>query len=40
MVLQKLVKDIDPDAFMVLHDAYDVMWVRFPEANNRLLDVD
>lgn len=29
MILQKLVKDIDPDAFMVLHDAYDVMGYGF-----------
>jgi uncharacterized membrane-anchored protein YitT (DUF2179 family) len=29
MVLQKLVKTIDPEAFMVLHDAYDVMGLGF-----------
>ena len=29
MVLQRLVSQIDPDAFMVLHDAYDVMGYGF-----------
>lgn len=28
-ILQRLVKEIDPDAFMVLHDAYDVMGYGF-----------
>ncbi len=35
MILQKLVKDIDPDAFMVLHDAYDVMGSGF---RKRIID--
>ena len=29
MVLQRIVSEIDPDAFMVLHDAYDVMGYGF-----------
>ena len=29
MVLQRLVQEIDPDAFIVLHDAYDVMGYGF-----------
>jgi uncharacterized membrane-anchored protein YitT (DUF2179 family) len=40
MVLQKLVKDIDPDAFMVLHDAYDVMGYGFRKRTIDYSDVD
>ncbi len=40
MVLQKLVKDIDPDAFMVIHDAYDVMGYGFRKRVIDYLDVD
>ena len=31
MVLERLIKEIDPEAFMVLHDAYDVMGYGFKQ---------
>ena len=30
-LLRKIVRDIDPEAFMVMHDAYDVMGYGFRE---------
>ncbi len=40
MVLQALVKGIDPDAFMVLHDAYDVMGYGFRKRTIDYSDAD